>query len=279
MRRLLWALVTFVAFGGTAWADDWADCAQSSVYPDRAIRSCSNIITAGRESGGHLAIAYYNRGDAYAAKGDLDRAIADENKAIELNPQLAAAYSDRGFAYGNKRAYDREIADETQAIELNPQLAAAYVNRGAAYANKGDYDLSIADETKAIELNPQLANAYVGRGAAYASKGNYDQGIADETKAIEFNPDSGLAYYDRGLAYAMKGDPTDAANDFRAAAQLTPASDKWHSEALARIADLEKQLVAAAPAPVPPVQAGSTCAFAGGRLWADRQGRCSRECC
>jgi hypothetical protein len=40
---------TAFAFGGTAWADDWADCDQTLNH-DRALRGYSNIITAGRES-------------------------------------------------------------------------------------------------------------------------------------------------------------------------------------------------------------------------------------
>jgi tetratricopeptide (TPR) repeat protein len=197
-----------------------------------------------------LVWAYAHRGDAYGYKGSYDQAIADETKAIELNPKLAEAYMCRGGAHGRKGNYDQEIADETKAIELNPKLAVAYNNRGLAYGKgKGDYDHAIADYDKAIELNPKLAVVYNNRGFAYESKGNYDQAIADETKAIELNPKLGLAYAHRGDAYVGKGDPAKALIDFRAAAPLIPASDQRHDKALAQVADLEKQLAAPAPTP------------------------------
>ena len=50
---------------------------------------------------------------------------------------------------------------------------------------------------------------------------------------------------------AAKGDPAKALSDFREAARLIPASDPHHDAALARIADLEKQLGTAAPAAAP----------------------------
>jgi tetratricopeptide (TPR) repeat protein len=74
-------------------------------------------------------------------KGDYDRAIADFNKAIELDPKDAIAYGGRGFAYSSKADYDRAIADLTKAIELDPKNARIYYyNRGKAYERKGGYD-------------------------------------------------------------------------------------------------------------------------------------------
>jgi hypothetical protein len=208
-------------------------------------------------------MAYSWRGSAYARKGDYDRAIADESKAIELRPQFARAYDSRGWAYDREGDHDRAIADENKAIELNPQLALAYHDRATAYGGKGDYDREIADETKAIELNPQLAWAYVNRGLAYEGKGNYDSEIADDTKAIELRGDTGKwpfyskefgwpyyrAYYKRGDAYAAKGDAARALADFGAAAQLYPAGNKWHGEAIARVAELEQSLAKVTEAP------------------------------
>jgi tetratricopeptide (TPR) repeat protein len=46
------------------------------------------------------AVAYYNRGTAYWAKaGEVERAIADFTKAIELDPQYILAYTKLGNAY------------------------------------------------------------------------------------------------------------------------------------------------------------------------------------
>ena len=118
-------------------------------------------------------------------------------------------------------------------------LAIAYSDRGYAYDDKGDYDRAIADYDKAIQLKPDYAEAYDDRGYAYGNKGDYDRAIADYDKAIQLKPDYADAYDNRGDAYG-KGDRQ--ALTIPRAAQLIPESDRWHSQALARITELEKQL-------------------------------------
>ena len=48
--------------------------------------TCTRILADVTESKTTRAIAYVNRGLAWEAKGDIDRAIADFTDAITLNP-------------------------------------------------------------------------------------------------------------------------------------------------------------------------------------------------
>jgi tetratricopeptide (TPR) repeat protein len=64
------------------------------------------------------AEGYYNRGNACAAKGDHDCAIADYDQAIKLKPDFAEAYYNRGNDYAAKGDYDRAIADSKKYLEL-----------------------------------------------------------------------------------------------------------------------------------------------------------------
>ena len=80
--------------------------------------------------GQQTAEDFVDRGVAKGKKGDLDGAIADCTKAIELNPKSAVAYSIRGLAKGKKGDLDGAMADCNQAIELDPKCADAYLNRG-----------------------------------------------------------------------------------------------------------------------------------------------------
>jgi hypothetical protein len=52
---------------------------------------------------GDAAKDYYAKDVAEAKKGDLDHALSDLDKAIELNPHHAAAYFARGFARQSKK--------------------------------------------------------------------------------------------------------------------------------------------------------------------------------
>ena len=116
------------------------------------------------------------------------KAIADYDKAIELDPKFAAAYNGRGNAWYVKQEYDKAIADYDKAIELDPKLAAAYNDRGNAWYAKQEYDKAIADYDKAIELDPKHAAAYTNRGLAWYDKQEYDKAIADYGEAIRPRP-------------------------------------------------------------------------------------------
>ena len=87
---------------------------------------------------------------------DHDRALADYDQAIRVDPNFALAFSNRGSAYENKKDYDRAFADFDQAIRLNPNFALAFNGRGNAYNNKRDYDRAIANYDQAIRLNLKL---------------------------------------------------------------------------------------------------------------------------
>src|SRR5207248_2750270 len=92
--------------------------------------------------------AYMRRGASYGGKGDIDRAIADASKAIEIDPDNVRAYSNRGLARGRKGDVAGAIADATKAIEINPEFPAGYIVRGENLAFKGDRGIAFADFTK-----------------------------------------------------------------------------------------------------------------------------------
>src|SRR5256885_15116419 len=107
MKRLLAGLVAALAFAGVAKANDLDTCTRIA-DADKSIGACTRIIAAAQGDPGMLVVAYANRGAAYGNKGDYDREIADEDKAIALNPRLAMLYVNRGSGYGNKGDYDSE---------------------------------------------------------------------------------------------------------------------------------------------------------------------------
>src|SRR5947209_14999987 len=102
---------------------------------------------------------FNDRGIARKAKGDLDGAIADYDRAISLNPTYALAYYNRGIARGDKGDLNGAIADYTKAVELNPDYVSAYYNRGNVRRERGELDEAVADYTKASALNPSDAKA------------------------------------------------------------------------------------------------------------------------
>ena len=185
--------------------------------PDLSIDGCTALIRSGKYSGRNLAIAYTNRGSSYDDKRDEDRAIADHDSAIRIDPKLDLAFNNRANAYGRKGEIDRAISDYDEAIRLNPRFADAYNNRGIAYDSMGNADRALADYTSAIRLNPKFALAYNNRGLEYREKREFDAAIADFNTAIAIDSHYANAYRNRGNAWVKKGEYDRAIPDLTTA--------------------------------------------------------------
>jgi tetratricopeptide (TPR) repeat protein len=183
-----------------------------------AIADCTRAIELDPKS----EPAVYKRGALKLQKGDYDGAIADLSRAIELSPNAADYYTDRGLAKLRKRDNDGAIVDFTRAIELDAKNAIAYRNRALAKNINGDADGAIADYNRAIGLDPKNAGAFNSRGNIKKTKGDLDGAIADFTSAIELNSNLAIAYKNRGEAKRAKGDSDGASTDLKKATELDP---------------------------------------------------------
>ena len=152
--------------------------------PDRQIMGCTALIDSGSATAKSRAIAYNNRGNAYIAKGDYDRAVLDYDELIKLNSDYARAFNNRGVAYQKKGEYDRAIKDFDEAIRLNPDNASAFVNRAKTYGSTGEYDRSVRDYGEAIRLKPTLEAVWNGRCWIYAIMGELEAALADCNEAL-----------------------------------------------------------------------------------------------
>ncbi|MCS3727394.1 tetratricopeptide repeat protein [Bradyrhizobium betae] len=171
----------------------------------RAIADTNQAFDGGLSDYGKR-VGYGERGFAYQAKGDNDRAIADYTDGLQLDANNVVTLTARGNAYFAKGDLDRAIADYDDVIALDPQYALTYYNRALAYRAKGDIDRLIADCSQAIALYPKYRDAYFNRGYAYQAKGDFDRAIADYDQMIALDPNDEDAYSNRATAYLSKGD-------------------------------------------------------------------------
>ena len=180
------------------------------------------------------ARAYNNRGTAKNNMGDHEGAIADYDKAIAINSQYAEAYSNRGTAKDKMGDHEGAIADYDKAMEIDPQYVAAYNNRGITKDNMGDYEGAIVDYDKALEIDPQYATAYNNRGTSKDNMGDYEGAIADYDKALEINPQDTMAYNNRGGTKNKMGDYEGAIADIDQALKIDPNYERAsHNRAIA----------------------------------------------
>jgi lipoprotein NlpI len=144
---------------------DTADCLQDA-DTERQIAGCTRLIEDGKQPERVRTAAHYNRGNALAAKGNHDGAIADYDAAIKLAPKNSRAYNNRGTVSRDKGDGERAMADFIEAAKIDPRNSDAHYNLGNAYAAKGETDRAIAAYGAAIKADRRNANAYVARAIA-----------------------------------------------------------------------------------------------------------------
>ena len=62
-----------------------------------------------------------------------------------MDPRFAIAYNNRGNAWAKKDNPGAAIRDYTEAIRLDPQYGLAYYNRGLVYRKQGNEEAATRD--------------------------------------------------------------------------------------------------------------------------------------
>jgi tetratricopeptide (TPR) repeat protein len=150
------------------------------------------------QASGSPAVQHVHAGVEAEKSGQLDAALAEFQKAAELDPKLAAAFADLGGVYIEKREYAAAIPPLKRALELSPNLEAAHRFLGYALLAQG----------YATEAIPHLekGQAEDALGIALLDAGKLPEALAVLQKALAQNPDDPelLYYYGRASGLLSK---------------------------------------------------------------------------
>jgi tetratricopeptide (TPR) repeat protein len=203
------------------------------------------------------ALCYNNRGTYYGNElHDLEAALKDFNKAIELNPKYIVAIANRGVTRGSLGQKEEAIADLQRALAINPnspnpdfilriadlryvlndftgsiadynRLLAMdklypriYSKRAGSEAMLGQAEDALRDAEKALQVDPKDEEAYNSRGLANRLLGRLDEAVNDFSLAIHIKDDYSRPYNNRGTVYLAQGQPEKALGDFDKAIEL-----------------------------------------------------------
>jgi tetratricopeptide (TPR) repeat protein len=205
--------------------------------PDVRISGCDATIRSGGYGRTNLADAYLHRGIAYYSKGDLNRALAEFNKAIRLHPKTPNAFTYRGNIYAARNEPDRAIADYAETIRLDSTSAAAFWGRGIAYIKKSDYTRAFDDLGEVTRLQPSNAIAWNNRCQLRVILGReLQQALAECNEALRLRPDYAKGLDTRGFAYLKLGQLENAIADYDAALKLDPKlPDSLYARGIAKL--------------------------------------------
>lgn len=139
------------------------------------------------------AVDYNNRGLIYFQSGQQEKALADYNKALQLNPELDNAYNNRANYYASRGQLAEALTDYEIALDLNPGNTRTWINQAITFRDLGLYDLALENLDMALMLGGLEENIYAERGRTYHLRGDWNCALADYQRALSAMKQSGLA--------------------------------------------------------------------------------------
>jgi len=264
-RKYVWIMVIIaVLLTGCGGGGGEEEPPAPTSVPPTSTPAATPTLSAGEHV--ELGIEYHDQ-------GELDKAIAEFEKAIELDPNDAEAHRNLGTAYGEQGKWEESAAAYEQAIEINPTFgeaygdvvgayfyleripeaieagekaielasdyATAYNNLGIVYGSQGQVDAAIALFEKSIQIDPNYANAHYNLGFAYENLEQLDAAIAAYQEAIKADPNYLDAYENLGTVYARQGRLEEAIVQFETFLELAPSDDPGREQVEGWLAELK----------------------------------------
>mgnify|MGYP000869489506 CR=1 FL=1 len=152
--------------------------------------------------------AHFNRGLAYYNRGQLERSIAEYQKAIQIKPDFAQARNNLGNVYYNQSKLEEAVVEYQRAIAINPNHAKAHYNLGVVYHQQGELEQAIIQYQQAIASIPQEEKRGNNDGVTYSDPGRLVFGMAVDNPTT--NPNYARAHYYLAQIYSVKNEKEQA---------------------------------------------------------------------
>src|SRR6266568_3968155 len=139
------------------------------------------------------------RGVALEQAGRLEDAIAETEKALQLDPKLVLAHVNLIILYGRTGNLEKAEEHYLAAVRLNPnQFPDAHYDYAVVLMKEGKLDEAERVFRKALEIDPSFADAYNNLGYLFERQGKPAEAIAEYKKAVEHKPSFRQAHFNLG---------------------------------------------------------------------------------
>ena len=168
----------------------------SSNSPRESIEKATELFQKVLAMDDEHVSAHANLSWVYTMKRDHDKAVAEGERAVTLNPGSAFAL----FRYAETLTYAGRPAEATpifeKALRLNPLAPAGYyLAQGIALRETGRLEEAAASYKKAIERSPNIFRAHAYLAAVYSMMGRDNEAHAEAAEALRLNPSFTLEGY------------------------------------------------------------------------------------
>ncbi len=154
------------------------------------------------------------RGISFQQAGRLEDAIAEHEKALQIDPDYVLAHANLIILYGKTGQPSKAEEHFRAAVRLNPNFADSYYNYGVLLFNERRYAEAEEMFRKAVEVNPYHSQALHNLGVMRERQGRLDEALEFYAKAVERQPNYPLAHFNIGKILANQKKYDEAIRHF-----------------------------------------------------------------
>ncbi|POO00767.1 N-terminal acetyltransferase A, auxiliary subunit [Trema orientale] len=147
-----------------------------------------------------------SRGIAEVNEGKYAHAVTIFDQLLKEDPNYPEALIGRGTALAFQRELEAAIADFTKAIQINQAACEAWKRRGQARAALGEFLAAIEDLSNALVFEPNSADILHERGIVNFKFKDFCAAVEDLSTCVKFDKDNTSAYTYLGLAFSSIGE-------------------------------------------------------------------------
>ena len=146
---------------------------------------------------------------AYVDEGFYDKAIAEAEKALAIDPENAQAYIALANAHNLNGQQAVAAGFYEKGLAIDPYDLGARYNLAVIKHSEGNFREAAAHLQKILSVDDKYVNAYLAFGALAAQKGKGEEAIAFFKKAARLDPEDPVAYHNIGVTYGRMGKASD----------------------------------------------------------------------
>jgi TolB-like protein/DNA-binding winged helix-turn-helix (wHTH) protein/Tfp pilus assembly protein PilF len=186
-----------------ALAGDWKYglLAPREAYPKAKAAATKAIALDGTLGEAHISLAFCLDNFEW----DSDSAGREFTRGIELGPGYATGHEWYGWHLAALGRHAEAIAEVEKAANLDPLSPSIGADLAEEFLVAHRFDEAIKQSRNTIILDPFFAPVHYVLGQALVQKHNYNEAIAELQKAIELSPGSTAFTANLAYAYAVSG--------------------------------------------------------------------------
>ncbi|MCG2778214.1 MAG: tetratricopeptide repeat protein [Desulfobacterales bacterium] len=219
-RRLVEEAISIDPEYGTAYSllgfthmlDVWLQATKSPKESmGKAVELSMKAVTL--EGGSHDLLGWL-----YVMVGQYDKAIAECQKAVSLNPSSATARTFYGLALGSSGRFEEAVHELEQGVRLDPFSSSFSLRSlGNAYSFMGRHEEAISICKKAVQRAPNDLISHLILTRAYSMAGRMEEARTAAAEILRINPEFFLEDYAKRLNFKNQADIDRAIDALRKA--------------------------------------------------------------